>query len=739
MAHYQINEKALLTDQTENFITRGKNGSVRIYLRTAKRNVENCILCIMDAGPEQDTKGEIPVRAAAVTGVGAPIPSAAGRIEQKLMRRAIRSDRDTGFDYYQAATGPRTKPFLYWFLITGKGGGDPLVYTRRGLSSVIAREEAPAGAWYLAPGFDVPDWAKGAVMYQIFTDRFANGDARNDVRTGEYKYYDKEVEHRDDWHSLPAADDIRTHYGGDLQGIIDKLDYLQDLGIEALYLNPVFLSPSNHKYDTQDYEHIDPHFGRILRDGDYAARVTSPENLEASDRLFARLVQEAHARGIRVILDGVFNHCGDANKWMDREGLYMGRDSYAPGAFLREKSPYHSYFKFTKENWPDPPEYESWWDVSTLPKLNYENSEHLTQEILDIAAKWVSPPFSADGWRLDVAADLGHSAAFNHVFWQHFRKVVKKANPDALILAENYSDSSAWLGGDEWDGIMNYEGFMEPVGWFLTGMEKHSSGFDESRLNDPEQFWHALQFLDQERIPQDALMVSMNELSNHDHARFLTRTNLLAGRLGAIGPDGEEITSADAEWGVRRAVFREAVVLQMTLPGAPTIYYGDEAGLCGFTDPDNRRPYPWGREDREMITLHRELIRIRHENSCLRNGSIVRLADAPGILSYGRFDKKSICVVALNNGDDVCKVRVPVWYAGVGTGKDAKSGADPEADSRPVQMEVLFQTDREGFSVPGEGRSKRRFKVRADGCIVLKLPPESAVILRAVPAAVQRS
>ena len=130
-------------------------------------------------------------------------------------------------------------------------------------------------------------------------------------------------------------------------------------------------------------------------------------------------------------------------------------------------------------------------------------------------------------------------------------------------------------------------------------------------VNDPDQFWHALQFLDQERIPQDALMVSMNELSNHDHARFLTRTNLLAGRLGATGPDGEEIASADAECGVRRAVFREAVVLQMTLPGAPTVYYGDEAGLCGFTDPDNRRTYPWGREDREMITLHKELIRSR--------------------------------------------------------------------------------------------------------------------------------
>ena len=554
-------------------------------------------------------------------------------------------------------------------------------------------------------------------MYQIFTDRFCNGDPDNDVLTGEYAYNGGQVLQIEDWYCPPAADDTREHYGGDLQGIMDKLDYLEELGVEVIYLNPIFVSPSNHKYDTQDYDHIDPHFGKIVHDRGkvlprgsldnreaekYKARVTDPANLEASDRLFANLVREAHMRGIRVILDGVFNHCGSFHRWLDREKIYLNTGNYPPGAYGRRDSEYRQYFDFQKDEWPDNDSYESWWGFSSLPKLNYEESMQLRDEILRVAAKWVSPPYNADGWRLDVAADLGHSEVFNHYFWQRFRKVVKKANPDALILAENYMNSARWLGGKEWDTIMNYEGFMDPVTWFLTGMEKHNDAFHPSYIGDPDRFWAAMKWKGQEDMPQAPLMCSMNQLSNHDHSRFLTRTGLKVGRVSLLG------TQAAAE-NVRESVYREAVVIQLTWPGAPTLYYGDEAGLCGFTDPDNRRTYPWGREDREMIRFHRELIKMHKEYSCLRNGSLIRLTDAPHILSYGRFDRESAVVVAVNNGNDPVKIRIPVVYA------------DVPAD---CHMKLRFLTNMSGFLA----YPRTVYRVE-DGILEIELTPESAAVL----------
>ena len=225
---------------------------------------------------------------------------------------------------------------------------------RAGLEEIEAEPQQPThGWWYIAPGFKTPDWAKGAVLYQIFTDRFCNGDPDNDVVTGEYYYNGGLVAKVEDWYCPPAPDDTREHYGGDLQGIMDKLDYLEELGIDGIYLNPIFVSPSNHKYDTQDYSHIDPHFGKIVHDSDqilplgakdnnmagkYRTRVTDPANLEASDRLFANFVREAHMRGIRVILDGVFNHCGSFHRWMDREKIYQDTYNNPPGAYGRKES-----------------------------------------------------------------------------------------------------------------------------------------------------------------------------------------------------------------------------------------------------------------------------------------------------------------------------------------------------------------------------------------------------------------
>lgn len=502
------------------------------------------------------------------------------------------------FDYYEIKRQLGEDPFRYYFEI--RSGSEVCYYNRCGVSERVVSDYD----YVVCPGFRTPKWAKGAVMYQIFIDRFCNGDPDNDVEDREYYYIGDYSRKVTDWNRYPATMDVREFYGGDLKGVWDKLDYLQDLGVEVLYFNPIFVSPSNHKYDIQDYDYIDPHYGvigedggNILAEGDhenanatkYQKRVTDKKNLEASNEFFVQFVEEVHRRGMKVILDGVFNHCGSFNKWLDRERIYEKQEGYAPGAYVSADSPYRSYFRFfqeERERWPYNGSYDGWWGHDTLPKLNYEDSPKLEAYIFEIAKKWVSPPYNADGWRLDVAADLGRSNEYNHEFWKKFRKVVKEANPEALILAEHYGDPSEWLEGDEWDTIMNYDAFMEPVTWFLTGMEKHSDEAREDLRGNADAFVNAICH-HMSNMMTPSLQVSMNELSNHDHSRFLTRTNHRAGRVQELGAEA-------ANENVNVAVMREAVVMQMTWPGAPTVYYGDEAGVCGFTDPDNRRTYPWG-------------------------------------------------------------------------------------------------------------------------------------------------
>ena len=573
------------------------------------------------------------------------------------------------FDYYAINFTLSDEVLSYCFRI--EAAEQTYYYHRCGVSSGIIEDYN----FEIMPGFSTPDWAKGAVIYQIFVDRFYNGDPANDVVDNEYIYIGEPCRQVKDWGKYPEAMDVREFYGGDLKGVMDKLDYLQDLGIEVIYFNPLFVSPSNHKYDIQDYDYIDPHYGRIIDDGGeplcdgagdnehatkYQKRVTDIKNLEASNQLFIQLVAELHRRGMKVILDGVFNHCGSFNKWLDKEQIYKEQNGYEEGAFISYNSPYRGFFDFFRSregDWPNNPKYDGWWGHDTLPKLNYEDSAKLENYILTIAKKWVSPPYNADGWRLDVAADLGHSQEYNHIFWKKFREAVKSANPDAIILAEHYGDPKEWLRGDEWDSVMNYDAFMEPLTWFLTGMEKHSDEERKELFGNSDYFTGAM-FHHMSNMLTPSLQVAMNELSNHDHSRFLTRTNHYVGRIGKDGPER-------ANQNVNKAVMREAVAIQMTWVGAPTVYYGDEAGVCGFTDPDNRRTYPWGDEDQELIEFHREMIRIHKDYETLRTGSLKMLYSDYNILAYGRFSDKDQFVVIVNNRNGLEEVRVPVWLAEV--------------------------------------------------------------------------
>lgn len=604
----------------------------------------------------------------------------------ELKAEMEKSDSDVLFDYYtyQFTIGKDQISYLFQVL----KGDQSCYYNRLGATKDIQA----CYSFYITPGFHTPDWAKGAVMYQIFVDRFYSGDPSNTVESGEYIYIGCPVKRVDDWQTNPSTMDVGSFYGGDLQGVWDKLDYIQGLGVDVIYFNPIFVSPSNHKYDCQDYEHIDPHYGVIIKDGGelaaedaadnlkstkYMIRSTDKENLEASDDFFARFTQEVHNRGMKVILDGVFNHCGSFNKWLDGERIYENGGGYEPGAFVSADSPYRSFFKFYDDHaWPYNSNYDGWWGHSTLPKLNYEESPKLYQDIMNVARKWVSEPYNIDGWRLDVAADLGHSSEFNHQFWRDFRKVVKEANPEAIILAEHYGDPSNWLQGDQWDTVMNYDAFMEPLTWFLTGMEKHSDEFNGNLYGDGESFFRSMNY-HMSRMQTTSLMVSMNELSNHDHSRFLTRTNRTVGRVGTVG-------SLAAESGINYGVYREAVMVQMTWPGAPTIYYGDETGVCGWTDPDNRRTYPWGNEDFELIEFHRYMIHLHKTIPALKKGSVKELLADRQLISYGRVCGDSKCVIVVNNRSTDRIVRIPAWQIGI---------TDDQIMTR------LMMTNEEGYNV----------------------------------------
>lgn len=469
-------------------------------------------------------------------------------------------------DYYEAHLHVPTRRVRYAFYL--HDGREGLWYGEQGL----AADRAQAGAFhfpYIGPGdaFSVPDWAADAVLYQIFPDRFANGDPSNDPAGVEPWTAD----------ARPTATSV---YGGDLEGIRQKLPYLAELGVNTLYLTPIFASPSNHKYDTTDYFRIDPHFGDL-------------------DTLRA-LVRDAHACGMRVILDAVFNHCG--------YGFFAFQDVVKRG----KDSPYADWFRifdFPVRTRPQPT-YETFArGVWTMPKLMTHHPA-VRDYLLQVVAYWTREA-DIDGWRLDVANEV------DPAFWRAFRQVVKGIKPDALIIGEIWHDAAPWLSGDQFDGVMHYP-FRDAVVFFFATRQIDAAAFD-AQLAD----WRM-------RYPEPALLASWNLLGSHDTERFLT---LCGGRVERM---------------------RLAVLFQLTYLGAPMIYYGDEVGMEGGPDPDCRRPMVWdeARQNRELLGWYRQLIRLRRNCVALRRGAVRTWWVDPLVGGYGflRLADEEVVGVALNNG-----------------------------------------------------------------------------------------
>lgn len=467
-----------------------------------------------------------------------------------------------------------------------------------------------------------PGWVKSQIFYQIFPDRFANGNPEISVKTNEYtlkgehkptlaKAWDEPVSS----HGETGASEF---YGGDLKGIQDKLDYLQSLGITALYLNPIFTAPSNHKYDTTDYFAIDPHLG--------------------SNNEFADLVQSLHQRKMKIVLDAVYNHTSLNHPWFDR---YLRRADKL-GAWQNIHSPYRDYYQFDGST----DDYIGWNGVASLPKLNFLNPkvrDYFYQSDHAVIKHWLRPPYQIDGWRFDVIHMLGEGAgAINNAYYvKAFRDAAKSVNPSSYILGEHFSEATQWLQGDQEDGAMNYYGFAHPVRAFFANLD---ISFEPCNIEATELVSWLMEAM--AKIPWQNQLSQLNQLDSHDTMRFLTMVN------------NDEAT------------LRNALCLLFCWVGVPCLYYGTEVKLEGGHDPDNRRTFPWSRleTEQEMLDFIKQLTALRQRSQALQQGSLHWLYAKGKAFAFARKLEHEIIICAVNQSDDVQSIELPVWQLGLTKG-----------------------------------------------------------------------
>ncbi|MBK8797194.1 MAG: alpha amylase N-terminal ig-like domain-containing protein [Anaerolineales bacterium] len=529
--------------------------------------------------------------------------------------------------------------------------------------------EMPAGdlGWNIyvyAPDFATPAWAQNATIYQIFPDRFRDGDASNNPTADDWFYPEECGGHarpvtpwntivpdpepfdsarNPDWYGTYGC----TFYGGDLQGVQQELDYLQELGVTTIYFNPIFDSPSNHKYDGRDYRQVDDNLAVI-------------DDFDASNALFTQFAAEVEARGMNLILDGVPNHSSSDSPFFDKYARHA-----TLGACESEESAYRDWYFFD----PARPagtgacagdvNYRGWFNVATLPQLDTANEDVIDNWLGEegIALKWLDAP-GVDGWRIDVVPDV---VAINPHFFELMRQAVKTQHPDALLISETWPEDQARLRvlGDEFDSTMNYRFRLAVLGFLRDrNFEDNDGGVPALTATEFEAALRGLQ----EDYPPAAFATAMNLLSSHDVNRAVR----------VLDHDGIDVAAQEPVNNFKdgRARLALAAVLQFTLPGAPTIYYGDEVGLVGFgsdeprDDPYNRQPYPWPdaegydslpawrQQDTALLAHYQQLGQLRQQHSFLRTGAwdTLRVDDA-GLYVFGRKDASGAAIIAVNRSD----------------------------------------------------------------------------------------
>lgn len=479
-------------------------------------------------------------------------------------------------------------------------------------SPKLLPEDAPHDSFVLTvyeKDFQTPDWIKGGIMYHIFVDRFAKGKSypvRSDAIMNEN--WDQ---YMPQYASFPGGEVANNmFFGGSLDGISRKLDYLVSLGINCIYLSPIFEAYSNHKYDTGDYEKVDDMFG--------------------GDTALDELISEASKRDIRVILDGVFNHTGDDSRYFNRRGRYA-----EIGAYNSPDSPYFKWFTF--KNYPD--KYRCWWDIEILPAVNSKNADYNAYINGDdgIVARYLKKGTS--GWRLDVADELYEP------FLRNLRRAAKAADPESIIIGEVWEDASIkiaytdrrkYFRGNELDSVMNYP--------LRTGIINFIS------YGDKKDLFYASACL-YSRYPKCVSDCLMNFLGTHDTERILT---VLGVGVPDMSMDEKAHFSMTPEQRQRAlTLLRLAYTILVFMPGIPCIFYGDEAGVEGLGDPFNRVTYPWGREDRELLYFYREMGRIRRNRRILRGAYLRVIEGIPDkVFTFERFDTKgNVIRVTVNRSE----------------------------------------------------------------------------------------
>ncbi len=542
-------------------------------------------------------------------------------------------------------TAEKAALYKYHFEYDTSWGTSRIYHAGNGLAAI----KGEGDDWQLTvydKDFCTPDWLKGGIIYQIFPDRFAFSDTKKqNVPSDRVMRSDR----NGDPYWVPTADGKvlnNDYFGGDLKGIEQKLGYLKSLGVTCIYLNPIFEAQSNHRYDTADYEKIDSMLG--------------------TERDFKSLCKSAEKLGIRIMLDGVFSHTGDDSKYFNKYSRYDDL-----GAYQSKESPYYSWYKFNE--WPD--DYESWWGIKILPEVNEDNPdfiEYITGKN-GIARKWLR--LGASGWRLDVADELPDE------FLDEFRKAVKAEKADGLVLGEVWEDASnkssygklrRYLLGEQLDSVMNYP-FAGAV-------------IDFIRDANAELFASRIMSI-VENYPKEVLDVLMNHLSTHDTMRAITA---LAGESCAYRDRKWQSTHSLGEREYRYGVMllEAASAMQFALPGVPTIYYGDEAGIQGYKDPFNRRCYPWGKENEELVEWYKKLGKIRNENRVFKDGRFEILSAVAGCVAFSRKNKKeAILVISNSNPHPITYYVKSEWCDAhdlLGNGKVAANMVDIEEKSTVI-------------------------------------------------------
>lgn len=478
--------------------------------------------------------------------------------------------------------------------------------------------------------YKTPDFAKGNIIYHIFVDRFNRADGVKTKR--KYRLHESfsespEVVSADGKY---YADDF---FGGNFNGIREKLDYLEELGVGIIYLSPIFKAYSNHRYDTGDYLKVDELLG--------------------TEDDFKRLLDAAHEKGMKVILDGVFNHSGADSLYFNKFGTY---DSL--GAYQSKSSPYYDWYYFKK--FPD--EYACWWGCDNVPDLNKSNKDYraLVFGKNGVVEKWQK--LGADGWRLDVVDELPID------FVNLLIKKIKSVNKDALVIGEVWEDASTkvsygelrpYLLGDQLDGTMNYPFMNAIIAYVRDGDEKFFKDTVQSIL---------------ENYPKETVYCLMNSLGTHDTVRIINAlSDVRAHGWSKTHKLGYKLPDSEYEKAKKKLYL--ASVLQFTLPGIPSIFYGDEAGLQGFDDPINRRPYPWGSEDKEILAHYKKLGRIRRENRAVFSGGF-NMRDENGLVAYERASGDDEILIAVNAGADDTTLFINKEYTSLYNNKEYKDVVD---------------------------------------------------------------